>query len=95
MSSNLNQTQKTEVRELISQYQGVFSSMPGLTRREEHEIRVSSSRPVRMPPYRIPVAYIEKVHQELRSMAELGIIEHSKSPWASPLVSVQNKDGRV
>ena len=35
LSSNLNQTQKTEVRELISQYQGVFSSMPGLTRRVE------------------------------------------------------------
>ena len=58
LSDHLTQQQKTEALKLISQYQGVFCTTPGLTDRKEHDIQVGSSRPIRMPPYRIPVAYL-------------------------------------
>ena len=95
LSDHLTQQQKTEALKLIYQYQGVFCTTPSLTDREEHDIQVGSSRPIRMPPYRIPLAYLGQVHAKLKTMAELGIIEPSKSSWASPLVTVRKKDGRL
>jgi len=62
---------------------------------DQHEIQVGISQPVRMPPYRIPVAYVGQVREELKTMADLGIIEPSKSPWAAPLVTVFKKNEKL
>jgi hypothetical protein len=35
------------------------------------------------------------VQEEIKTMLELGIIEPSKSPWASPIVAVKKKDGSL
>ena len=58
----------------------------------EHRISTGDATPVRLPPYCIPHAFRETVHQELKEMLEHGVIEHSNSDWAAPLVTVQKKD---
>ena len=67
-----------------------FPPIPGQTDFEVHEIRMGEAKPVRLLPYRIPVAFIESVLEELKSMMSLGIIKPSKSQWAAPLVTVRN-----
>ena len=87
--------QKAEVNEVVKDFRDVFSPVPGQTDLEVHEIRTGEAKPVRLPPYRIPMAFLESVREELKSMLSLGIIKPSKSPWAAPLVTVRKKDGRV
>ena len=72
-----------------------FSPVPGQTDLEVHEIKMGEAKPVQLPPYRIPVAFIESVKEELKSMLSLGIIKPSKNPWAALLVTVRKKDGCV
>ncbi len=91
----MNSKQRQEANGLIEKYRNILSSCPGKTSRIQHEIRTGESQPVRPAPYRIPVAYVEEVRQELKKMKDLDIIESSKSPWVSPLVTVRKKDGRV
>ena len=41
----------------------------------------------------MPCAAKEEVARQLRKMQQLQVIQPSKSPWASPVVLVQTKDG--
>ena len=42
---------------------------------------------------RIPPHQYEEVKKHLQEMWEIGAIQRSISPWASPVVLVQKKDG--
>uniref|UniRef100_A0A1X7TE20 Reverse transcriptase domain-containing protein n=1 Tax=Amphimedon queenslandica TaxID=400682 RepID=A0A1X7TE20_AMPQE len=48
--------------------------------------------PVHQPPYRIPYADRSEVDKEIQDMITEGVIEPSKSDWASPMVIVRKKD---
>ena len=61
----------------------------------EHSIATGSAHAMRQPPYRLPHAYRDVVLQELQEMEEEGIIEHSSSEWAAPIVLVPKKDGTL
>ena len=50
---------------------------------------------MRLPPYRITHALRQDVRRELEEMLDHGIIEHSSSDWASPLVIVRKKDSSL
>ena len=89
----LTASMKNEVSRLVGEkFSDVFADEPGKTDVIEHDIRVKNSMPVRQPAYRIPYAYKEEVRKELREMLEAGVIEESKSEWASPIVLVRKKD---
>ena len=57
-----------------------------------HSISTGTAQPTRMKPYRIPIAYREKVEQELLEM-ELG--EEVLQQMASLIVVVTKKDGSL
>ena len=80
---------------LLERYQTVFSDTPGLTKLAEHRIPTVENNAVRLPPYRLPHAYRELVRKELDEMLQSGIIETSRSDWASPIVLVKKKDGAL
>ena len=46
-------------------------------------------------PYRVPYSQRELVKQELDRMLKAKVIRPSTSPWASPIVLVNKKDGDV
>ena len=50
-------------------------------------------RPKRQPARRMPPAVRQEVARQLQEMQDNGIIEPSKSPWASPVVLVRKRDG--
>ena len=69
----------------------VFNNKPGKTSLCEHRIETEGSKPVRLPPYRLPHAYRDQVKKELAEMECNGIIEPACSEWASLLLVVQKK----
>ena len=64
----------------------------GQTNVVEHCIE-TEARLIRQQPYRVLITVREKMKEELVAMSTLGIIPPSRSPWASPVVLVEKKDG--
>ena len=62
---------------------------PGKTDRVVHEMITGDSKPPKAAPYRIPVAFLDQIREELKKMLQIGIIERSSSSWSSPLVMVK------
>ncbi|KAL5506420.1 hypothetical protein EMCRGX_G008052 [Ephydatia muelleri] len=87
MGEQLTPEQKTELCTLLKEVPGVMSNIPGVTRMAEHRIETGNSRPVKLPPYRIPQAYRETIQLEVKEMLEAGIIEPSTSDWRLNAVS--------
>ena len=93
--SQLTTGQNQELEGLLGHFRSVFQSLPGHTTVTEHQIITGEARPVRLAPYRIPQALRQDVRRELEEMLDNGIIEHSSSDWASPLVIVRKKDSSL
>ena len=92
--SQLTDSQRDDLAEILSEFKDVLQGKPGQTHVTEHTID-TDAKPVRLPPYRIPYAYREEVMKELQEMEESGIIEPSRSEWASPIVVARKKDGGI
>ena len=65
----------------------------GRTNKLRHHIDTENARPVQQPVRRISPHRREEVKQLLGQMLNHGVVEPSSSPWASPVVLVQKKDG--
>ena len=80
--------QRKELPNLLRQYQDVLTRIPGYTNLAQHTIETGDSRPIQLPPYRLPHAYRDAVRRELE-MQEQGVIEPASSEWAAPIVVVR------
>ena len=49
--------------------------------------------PICCKPYPLPYAMKEEPRNEVDSMLEMGVVRPSTSPYASPIVMVEKKDG--
>ena len=68
---------------------GIVRNTPLLT----HAIETGEAKPVFHHPRRIPLAWRDKVKEEVDTMLKSGVIEPSHSPWTSPIVPVKKKEG--
>ena len=93
ISNDLSPERAEYLRELVSEFKEVFTDAPGLCSLIEHSVKLSSERPVCLKPYSVPYSVRDSLKKDLDEMLELGIIERSDSPYASPLVIVKKKDG--
>ena len=94
----LDQEEQQRLRSLLTSYSDVFALGThelGTTDLVTHTIDTGDHRPVRQPPRRTPYAIRAKVDQLVKDMLQQKVIEPSCSPWASPIVLVQKKDGGV
>lgn len=95
VGDQLSSEQLQELSVLLTTFKDVFQTLPGHTTVTEHRIITGDAVPVRLPPYRIPHALREEVHEELKEMLDHGVIEESSSNWAFPLVTVRKKDSSL
>jgi len=94
--TDLIQQQKGQLKKLIKSFSDIFRKRNGRTKVLRHQIKLApESKPYNSPPYRCVPAKRQIIEQNIKEMKEQGIIEPSKSPWASPVVLAPKKDGSI
>ena len=74
---------------VLDKYPDVFSDTPGLCTAVSHEIKLLPGFfPKRLRAYRVPQHYKSEVERQVLELLQLGFIEPSDSPQASPIVVV-------
>ena len=87
--------QQNELDAVLDQFSDVLSDVPGRTDAMTLSIQTGDLDPVRSHPYRIPPKWREEVRAQIDQLLDLGIIQASKSPWSSSVVTVKKKDGGI
>ena len=67
----------------------------GCTDVVQHHIDTGDIPPIHQQPYRTPFSQREKIAELIADMEQRGIVQPSSSPWASPVVLVPKKDGKL
>lgn len=83
---------------MIAEFQDIFaldSSELGVTQLVTHSVDTGDQAPIRQAARRIPFVLRKKIEEMVDEMMEQGLIEPSRSPWASPVVLVTKKDGSM
>ena len=91
----VNSVRCQQIEDLLQKYSNIFTDVPGRTDLVQHHFETLSETPIRQRPYRLPKALKPAVKKELAQMLAQGVIRPSTSPWASPLVIVEKKDGSL
>ena len=92
----LTPPQQQELLNFLTEHHNVFALEEyerGETDLVEMEIDTSDAHPRRCAPRRVPFALREEVARQIDHMQTAEVIQPSVSPWASPVVMVQKKDG--
>lgn len=95
VAPSLSSEQKQQLQQVMEAFLVVFQTMPGHTDVVEHEIHVGDAMLIRQRPYRILYSRRELVKKELDETMAAGVVWPPISPWASPIVLVEKKDGGV
>jgi len=89
---------RQRLRKLLHEYSSTFSRGEndlGRTEVVTHSIDIGDSKPVRQPLRRHPPAHQQAIREHVASMLQQGVIEPSKSPFASNIVLVKKKDNTL
>ena len=93
-----SEQQQQWAKSLISDYQHLFAltlnELPKTTL-VQHDIKLNDETPFKERYWRIPPHQYEEVRKHLQEMLDIGAIQSSTSPWASPVVLVHEKDGSL
>ena len=94
----LSREQQSRFIDLIYDYKEVFSLYDGdlgFCDTLKHSIPTTTDKPVYLPHWQIPVQLQQEVRKCLESWLKQGIICLSKSPYASQVVIVRKKSGKI
>ena len=95
ISTDLNEDQQREVRQLLEEYSDVLTDIPGKTNLAECNIELTDDIPFRVKAYPVPYALKKEMDKEVSEMMKADIIESSVSEYASSPVVVRKPDGSV
>ena len=94
----LSESERNQLYLLLTTYADVFScndDQLGRTGKLKHSIDTGNDQPIRQPARKVPPFQRKKVQTLLQDMGKRDVIQPSTSPWASPVVLVQKKDGTL
>jgi len=87
---------REEVMTLLRKNIDLFTSEDkdlGRTDTVKMKIDTGEHKPIKKQPYRTPLRQRKLVDKAINEMLEAGIVERSRSPWGSPIVLVEKRDG--
>ena len=91
----LSSAERSQLVDLLTEFHDIFApptGPQGCTSAVKHAIPTTGP-PIRQPMRRMPEALKGSINCEVNRMLEQNIIRPSSSPWSSPVVMVQKKDG--
>jgi len=94
----LKNSQCNSLKTLIKKYGDIFvhnTGDLGRTTNVKHRIDTGDALPIKQRAYRVSFFEREKIRKQVDEMLENDIVEHSNSPWSSPVVLVKKKDGNL
>ena len=89
---------QTEAKEMLKRNAKTFSKHDldmGRNNLVKHHIKLTDPLPFKEAYRRIPPQIYDEVREHIQEMLDLGAIRPSNSPWASAIVLVRKKDGRL
>ena len=95
---NLSTKEYQEVRDTMKTWESLFSDDDltlGHTDAVKHRIKLKDDQPIKERYRRIPPGMLDELRQCLKQMLDAGVIRESHSPWASNIVPVRKKDGKL
>lgn len=93
---NLSRHEKETLFKFLVEHHDAFSldeGERGETNLIQMEIDTGTAAPKKQRARRLPFAVRQEVARQLEQMQTKGVIQPSKSPWASPVVLVKKRDG--
>ena len=94
--SHVPEAQRQKIVDLLEKNADLFAKNDcelGKTHLVTCKIDTGDHPPIKQNPYRLPYSQRQLVEEHVQKMLEAGVIEPSQSPWASPIVIVDKKDG--
>ncbi|CAC5404352.1 Transposon Ty3-I Gag-Pol polyprotein,Transposon Ty3-G Gag-Pol polyprotein [Mytilus coruscus] len=95
ISPELTDEERQQLKELLSEYDAIFSEVPKVTNIIEHRVVTKTDEPIYKRSYPLLYALRDKVKQEINDMLTAGIVEPSNSPYAFPIVLIKKKDNTL
>ena len=95
---DLSHDQITQVQALLLKWKDIFSMNDtdlGRTNLVQHRINLHDPVPFKEKHRRIPPHLYDEVRQHIQDMLDAKVIRPSQSPFASPVVLVRKKDGKL
>lgn len=89
-----NKEEKDVIRKLCLDYKDIFfcEGIPlSFTNQITHKINLKDDSPIFTKSYRYPEVHKNEVKEQIATMLDQGIIQHSTSPWSSPIWIVPKK----
>ena len=91
--SHLEPTHREELKQLIYQYEHIFSDIPTRTDKIYYDVEVTKSTPIKQHPYRMNPVKQQYLKKESEYLLENDFIEPSNSDWSSPCILVPKPEG--
>jgi hypothetical protein len=85
-----------EIQPLVQEFDDIFTAGQQLPPRRLHDYKIPllpGAQPVKARPYRYAPHQKDEIERQIHQMLRQGIIRHSTSPFASPVLLVRKKDG--
>ena len=95
---SLESNQQVKLEELLLKNGDLFAKdgeLPGRTGIIKHRILTGDAAPIIQRAYRSNPRDKEFIQNEIAKLMKQGLIQESKSPWASPIVIVPKKNGKL
>ena len=84
---------------VVKDFPDVFpEELPGMPPDRDIEFLIEllpGTGPISKRPYRMPAQDLEEIKKQIKELLDKGFIRPSSSPWGSPILLVEKKDGSL
>ena len=87
--SHLSKSQQREAQAIFEEHGRLFQGSIGRLQNIQHDIDVGDHVPIKQHYYRCAPVRLAQIQKEVDEMLKMGVIQPSRSEWASPLILVK------